>query len=159
MRTLLPITLTVVGVVWVVLLLLAPMAPREAALVYRFAAGVCHQQTNRSFHLVGAPLPVCARCFGLYASGAVAAAAAMLSARRGSSLTPTAARLVFAAAAAPTVATVGAEWLGLAAPSNLARALASVPLGAAAGWIFVRMLLVDARRAPPRRSDNLRYHA
>jgi hypothetical protein len=55
------------------------------------------------------------------------------------------ARLVFAGAAVPTIVTVTLEWLGLAYPSNLARAVASLPLGAASGWVFVRMLLTEAR--------------
>jgi uncharacterized membrane protein len=147
MPRVLPVALTAVALVWLALLLLAPFAPREAALVYQYASGVCHQKPERSFRLAGTPLPVCARCFGLYASGAAAAAAAMLARGRPGGTVPgrRAARLVLAAAALPTVVTVAAEWIGVASPSNLTRAIASLPLGAAAGWLFVRMLLAEAR--------------
>ena len=160
MSRLLAAALTCVALAWLALLLLAPFVPREASLVYHFASGVCHQRPERSFSLAGAQLPVCARCFGLYASGALAAAAAHLrlrasarQARGPAVLTPRAARILFAAAAAPTVVTVAAEWVGVASPSNLARAVASIPLGAAAGWIFVRMLLAEAEHVRTERSE------
>jgi hypothetical protein len=101
------------------------------------------------------PMPVCARCAGLYASGALGAAAAGASARRRLALPGAGGtRLLLATAAAPTVATVALEWLGLVQPPNAARAIAALPLGAAAGWIFVRLLLAEAH-AP----QSLRYHA
>jgi uncharacterized membrane protein len=146
MRRLLPAALTVCALVWVALIVTAPWFVREMAVVYEFAARICHQKTERSFHMAGVQLPVCARCFGLYASGAIAAAAAWASMRgQHAALDARTARVVFAAAAAPTVVTVALEWLGLAYPSNMARAIASLPLGAAAGWVFVRMLLIEAR--------------
>jgi uncharacterized membrane protein len=154
MRALLPILLTGLGVVWLLLLVLAPFAPREASLVYAFAAGICHQQPERSFYLAAAALPVCARCFGLYASGAIAAVVAMLSrARDGQGVDSRTARIVFAAAAVPTIVSVAAEWLGLVSTSNLTRFAASLPLGAAAGWLFVRMLRADTSRSEPRRAS------
>jgi hypothetical protein len=48
-------------------------------------------------------------------------------------------------AAIPTVATVVAEWLGVAGSSNPVRALAALPLGAVAGWLFVRLLREEDR--------------
>jgi uncharacterized membrane protein len=56
---------------WLSLLILAPwlMATRRAlpALVlYRVFALVCHQLPERSFSWWQAPLPVCARCTGIY---------------------------------------------------------------------------------------------
>ena len=68
---------------WPMALLLAPVAaarPQPSSLGYAFAlviyaAGslICHQRPERSFHLLGAQLPVCARCMGIYAGAAVAA--------------------------------------------------------------------------------------
>lgn len=161
MPRLLAAALTTAALAWIVLLLASPLVPRRFALVYQFASGICHQRPERSFHLAGAPLPVCARCFGLYLSGAIAAGGALLLGRRGASAATRTVRIVFAAAAAPTVLTVAAEWLGLASPSNLARALAGLPLGAAAGWLFVRMLLFEAGpgRADGKPGEQLRYHA
>src|SRR5262249_922300 len=44
-----------------------------ALVVYAVGAVVCHQLPDRSFHLLGRQLPVCARCTGIYAGAAVAA--------------------------------------------------------------------------------------
>lgn len=137
------------ALLWLAILLLAPLtarageAPLFYASVYRTAAAVCHQRPERSFDLAGVPLPVCARCIGLYASGALTAAAAWI----GGATVPRRARAILILAAAPTAITVLLEWTGLAFPSNTARAIAAVPLGAAAGWIFVRMLRADAADA------------
>ena len=54
-------------------LLKAGGAPAAAGAVYRAFALLCHQMDERSFHLLGFKLAVCARCFGLYA-GALAGA-------------------------------------------------------------------------------------
>jgi len=43
-----------------------------ASAVYVAGAVVCHQKPERSFHLAGQPLPVCARCTGIYAGAALA---------------------------------------------------------------------------------------
>lgn len=140
----LPVVLTAGALIWLGLLLAAPYTP-AGAFVYEIAARVCHQRPDRSFHLGGVPLPVCARCFGLYLSGAVGAVAAWGVPADAQSIPGAArARMIFLAAALPTIATVALERFGLAAFSNLARAIASFPLGAAAGWLFVRMLRVEA---------------
>jgi hypothetical protein len=68
---------------WPMALLLAPVAaarPQPSGLGFGFAfvlyaAGslICHQRPERSFHLLGTQLPVCARCMGIYAGAAMAA--------------------------------------------------------------------------------------
>ena len=88
----------------------------------------------------GTQLPVCARCFGLYLSGAAGAALAWFAAPvrcrgRASAL------LV---AAIPTGVTWALEVAGLAGFSNISRAVAALPLGGVAGWVFVQMLRYDA---------------
>jgi uncharacterized membrane protein len=138
----LPVVLTAGAVIWVALLLAAPLAP-AAAFAYEIAARVCHQRPERSFHLAGVALPVCARCFGLYASGAAGALIGWGS-RTAMSPTPPAARILLSTAALPTLITFALEWLGLVSFSNVARAIAALPLGAAAGWVFVRMLRAEA---------------
>src|SRR5688500_9532791 len=50
-------------------------------------------------------------------------------------------------AALPTMITFVLEIAGIASFSNMARAIAALPLGAAAGWLFVRMLLDSTRPA------------
>ncbi len=138
--------LTVGALAWVAILLLAAAAAAHGAaspfvvLTYEAAGRVCHQRPERSFHLAGVPLPVCARCFGLYASAAGGALLAWIAASGGRDVPSRQARLLLGAAAIPTVVTVAAEWLQLAHPSSVARAVAALPLGAAAGWLIVTLL-------------------
>ena len=60
---------------WVALLIATPTLPGWAgAVVYGVGSFICHQLPERSFHLAGFQLPVCARCLGIYigVSGGVA---------------------------------------------------------------------------------------
>lgn len=113
--------------------------PLWAVAVYAACSFICHQIPERSFHTAGVQWPVCARCAGLYLSAPVGALLAVWSLQR-RSIPPSAAsaiRLV-AVAAVPTAATLALEWAGLAAPSNMTRALAALPLGAAITFVMVR---------------------
>jgi uncharacterized membrane protein len=101
---------------------------------------VCHQRIDRSFMLAGEPMPVCARCTGIYLSGALGAIAAWLTVQS----MPRHTRALILAAAIPTLASVAVEWAGLVQPGNIVRALAALPVGAACGWIFVRLLRAEA---------------
>ena len=138
--------LTIASVVWTMILFAAPAAIGHsafgppAAVVYAASSRICHQRPERSFHLKAFPLPVCARCLGLYLAGAIGAGIAWASHRR----PPARARLALALAAVPTAATWGAEVAGMAAFSNMARALAALPLGLVAGWLCVQMLRYDS---------------
>src|SRR5688572_31210234 len=53
-------------------------------------------------------------------------------------------RTAILAAAVPTIVTVAVEWAGVMQPGNVMRAVAAVPIGAACGWIFVRLLRAEA---------------
>lgn len=117
-----------------------------AALMYVAGDRVCHQRPERSFHIAGTQMPVCARCTGLYLSAAIGALAAWL----GRPSVPLRIRVVLFAAAVPTAATWAAEWLGLIAGSNGLRFAAAVPLGGVAAWLIVRMLR-------PGRREHMRY--
>jgi uncharacterized protein (DUF2344 family) len=46
-------------------------------------------------------------------------------------------------AALPTAITLAIEWSGAANPGNMLRVASALPLGAAAGWLFVRMLRAE----------------
>lgn len=148
---------------WLAVILAAPWALAHGvtvlpAVVYEAGGLICHQRPDRSFHLSGVQLPVCGRCFGLYASGATGALLALVAARssrREGSATFT--RVLLATAAFPTAATIAAEWSGAVAITNVARAVAALPLGAVAGWIFVRGLRSEAAAAEPVRQ--IGYHA
>lgn len=146
------VAITAGALLWVLLLVAAPLArarggPASTAAhaVYLGARPICHQRPERSFHLAGVALPGCARCSGLYLAGAVAALAAW-GGRRPPSV-PRRSRLVLAAASLPMALSVGTEMAGLAAGSNAGRMLSALPLGAAAGWIFIRSLRAEGTRA------------
>ena len=122
-------------VLWGAALAATPYALRRGAeggalvagsMVYLAASAICHQRAERSFHPWGVQLPVCGRCAGLY-GGALLGLLGAVRAFRGRT-----ARLVLAAAALPTAATVLLEAGGLVDPGNLGRAASAVPLGAAA---------------------------
>ena len=149
-------SLTVAALLWVGAIIAAPYAIQSgnpalvgvAALVYQGAGLICHQRPERSFHLGGAQLPVCGRCAGLYFSGALGAVAAWFVSRADG---PRRTRFAIAVAAIPTAVTVSLEFFGVIHPGNLLRAVSALPLGATAGWIFVRSLRaegeVDRRQA------------
>jgi hypothetical protein len=85
---------------------------------------------------------VCARCSGLYLSGALGALMAWLRRARGAG---SSIRTILLLAALPTAITFSLEFVGIIPFSNMARAVAALPLGAVAGWSFVQMLRYDAR--------------
>jgi uncharacterized membrane protein len=116
-----------------------------AAFIYEGAGLICHQRPERSFHTAGVQQPVCARCAGLYISGAVGAMIAWVPRRR-----PRFARdprMLLVMAALPTALTFGVELVGAAHPSNVIRALSALPLGAALSWAFVLSLRVGDAQA------------
>ena len=132
------------SVAWLLLIIAAPVLWTPVAGVLYFAGSfICHQLPERSFHLQGAQLPVCARCLGLYGGGAfgsVIAASAVVRHRinRGQPLLAQARRWRWTAVAAiPTVATVVLEW-GFGWPiSNTVRAVAALPVGVAVAFVVV----------------------
>jgi hypothetical protein len=159
------------SIAWAALLPLAPFAASQPApaplwyglafAVYGAGSFICHQLPARSFHTWAAQWPVCARCTGIYFGAAAAAIVATVrlppSPLRdfGESGEPDTtyatvrlkpdttyrARALLAAAALPTAATLIYEWTTGDMPSNVIRALAGAPLGAA-----VALVVVDALR-------------
>lgn len=143
----LAVGLTGAAFLWTVLLVVIPLgaagdAPRLTAAVYAMGALVCHQRAERSFHVHGTQVPVCARCAGLYVSGAAGLLAGWLGCPR----EPRRARALVVACALPMGLSVGLEWTGLAAGSNPMRAASALPAGGVVGWLLVRMLRGEARR-------------
>jgi uncharacterized membrane protein len=136
---------------WVMAVVAAPLAvasshlvlSRGAVGIYAAGARICHQRPERCFWIHGRPMPVCARCTGLYASAAIAAPLAWLFASSLSGLSRLSghrARTIAALAALPTLITWGLEFAGVAHFSNVARAAAALPLGFAAAWLVVSAL-------------------
>ena len=135
--------LTIAASFWTAAIFFAPLAhsavPIAASAVDTAGSFVCHQRDERSFHLQGERLAVCGRCTGLYLAGAVGALAAWFGLAR----VPERTRRLVVLAALPTAMTLAIEWSGIANPGNVLRAMAALPLGAIAGWLFVRLLLVE----------------
>ena len=124
-----------------------------AVMAYGVGSLICHQLPERSYHLWAAQMPVCARCAGIYFGAAIAAVVA------GARLKPyptypsnggrrfsgaAGARLTLVAATAPTLLTLAYEWATGHTPSNLIRAAAGVPVGAAVAWLVVAATRAEA---------------
>jgi uncharacterized membrane protein len=133
--------LTAGAVVWAALLVTATThhGNPSAWLVDGLSSTVCHRRPSRSFRIDSQQFPVCARCAGLYMSGALGAMVGWMGRRRD----PTATRQLLLLSALPTALTIPVEWFGLSPLSNAVRAVAAVPLGAAAGWTFVCALRAE----------------
>lgn len=144
---------------WLTLLIATPLAsPTIAALVYAVGGVICHQLPERSFHLAGVQLPVCARCLGIYAGAAAAASIHMLggfaaNAARWRILSPRQARRVFVLAAAPTLVTFALDWAGVWHTSNVVRVIAGLTAGAGGGLVVMSAVATlhysECLRRPP----------
>ncbi len=58
-------------VLWVVAIIAAPVSKANGLIaisspLYHFFSFICHQISERSFHVAGEPFGVCSRCFGVY---------------------------------------------------------------------------------------------
>jgi uncharacterized membrane protein len=146
---LLPVLATL-AVAWFTALVTAPvMAAHASAAVYLVGSFICHQLPDRSFHVAGSQLPVCARCLGIYAGITVVAALGCVAwVREPLRRWPAARFRWFAAIAAlPTVVTVVAEWGGGWATSNAVRAIAGASLGMGAALVVVGAVASAPRSA------------
>jgi uncharacterized membrane protein len=135
-----------VAAAWLLLLITAPfLTTPVAGVLYAGGALICHQLPDRSFHLQGIQLPVCARCVGLYGGAAVGSAIAAGFARRwlerrSLMLTQSVKLVATGVAAVPTLATFALEW-GFGWPiSNAVRAIAALPFGFAVALVVVSAL-------------------
>jgi uncharacterized membrane protein len=139
------------ALLWMGLMVSAPVAAAGghetlAFVIYQGLDGVCHQMPERSFHIAGHPLAVCARCSGIYAGFTLAALLYPLLARllpaRG---TPRREWLILALAPATIDFTLGIT--GLWANTHLSRSLTGAWLGAwLAFYVVPGMLEIFWRR-------------
>jgi hypothetical protein len=102
---------------------------------------MCHQQAERSLSMSGVPLPVCARCFGLYAGAALGAAGSLAwllagrARRRACRAALPVVRLAIVVSALPTaVLWLGEHSLSLNVAGPL-RAWGALPLGGVVAWL------------------------
>ena len=143
--------LTIAAALWTLVIVATPLIaargylPLPVLFVYQLGAHICHQRPERSFHLAGIQMPVCARCFGLYAAGA---AGLIIAWGIRSIWSMPHGRAVLAVAALPIAISVGLEWMGLFATTNLVRSMTALPLGFAAGFVVIAAL--EQQRRPHR---------
>jgi len=134
-----PVVLAAVALGWLVLLVAAPVAPTSiATLLYAAGSFICHQRSERSFHIDAAQLPVCARCLGIYAGAAIGSARQLVPGA-GPALGP---RTVLVLGLLPTLVTILLEVSGVWSAGNVMRAAAGLPLGLAAAFVLVPRLRV-----------------
>jgi uncharacterized membrane protein len=132
---------------WTALLPVAPYAASRPApapywyglafLLYGVGGVVCHQLPERSFHVWGAQLPVCARCTGIYLGAALAAFSVAVRPQIGRWRLVDRVRTLLLVAILPTIVTLVYEWITGETPSNAVRAAAGAPLGAAAAFVVM----------------------
>ena len=122
------------------MIVLAPLLRARGSLVlsqvfYQFFRAACHQMPERSFHVAGYPLAVCARCTGLYV-GALAGVAAYPLARR---LTRTDApdRVWLVLAAVPTAVDFALGFFHVWENTHWSRFSTALLLGAASAFYVV----------------------
>lgn len=112
-----------------------------AGLAYMAGAALCHQQPERTVFLNGVPLPVCARCTGIYWGAAAtvlflaACGPAGLRSRGPRDGRPSGASVLLAGAVAVNAGTLLWEWAIGHPPAHLVRALAGALIGMAVAWI------------------------
>lgn len=137
---------TLVAATFVAAVVLVPVGQAAGSDAARWAraafAPLCHQLPERSLTLAELPLPVCARCTGLYAGGVLGLAAGAL-ARLGSARRRWPKPRWFWLAAAPTLVDALLASTGLPSLSEVPRAVVAAPAGFAAG-IFLAAALRDA---------------
>jgi uncharacterized membrane protein len=119
------------------------------AFIFSIGSVICHQRPERSFFLDGHQLPVCARCTGLYLSGALGLIGWIgVNAARGwrpRAIDPRRAARLIVIAAIPTAVSLASGAIGLWDGSNVTRALLAIPLGASAGAIVAAVGTKDLR--------------
>ena len=119
------------------------------AIIFTAGGLICHQRPERSFFLDGHQFPVCARCTGLYLSGALGIAGwlAFKIARQWTSLPfdPALAKRMMLISVLPTAVSLATGLLGIWDGSNVTRALLAIPFGASAGAIAAAVATKDLR--------------
>jgi len=121
-----------------------------ASTFYEGFSAVCHQRPDRSFHYLGFPLGVCARCTGIYAGFLAGLIAAPLIFGPGNASQP--ARKWLIAAALPMAVDFTGDLFGLFTNSHLSRALTGGISGLTAAWYVLPALteILSSGRAEPK---------
>jgi uncharacterized membrane protein len=147
----LSVALSFVGLIVTAPLLRARGLPFAAEVIYQGFHAACHQMPERSFHLWGFPLAVCARCFGLYVGVLGGMLFYPLARRLTWTGVPTRAWLL--AAALPTSVDFLLGVFGVWENTHWSRFLTALLLGAASAFYIVPGLIDLAFRYWPRRPE------
>lgn len=126
--------------VWIVMIFAAPWLWAEgqgiaALTLYQGFSAVCHQMPERSFHLFGHPLGVCARCAGIYMG--FAAGLMLYPFVRDLRETTFPDRRILLLAAAPLLIDFAGGYAGLFSTTFLSRAATGIIAGAVASFYIV----------------------
>ena len=103
--------------------------------IYRFFHPVCHQLADRSLHIFGEPLAVCARCSSIY--GAFLVGTVLYPALRTIQAPRYPSRGVLLAAAVPIVVDVISGMIGFHAVSSATRLLSGATFGLVAPFFVI----------------------
>ena len=142
------IALTIPG-----LIVSAPLAqahghPEFAAAIYKAFSFVCHQISERSFHVAGYQFAVCSRCMGLYAGFAVAALVYPLASSLSRTDTPS--RIWLVLASLPLAIDFALGYFSIWQNTHLSRFLTGALLSSVAVF-YIMPGLVDLSSAIARR--------
>ena len=122
----------------------------RARCVYQLGSLICHQRPERSFHLAGVQMPVCARCFGLYARRRARACCSRGGASAGTRRRRDRVRAVLAVAASRSRSRVALEWIGHDRHDQRVPDADRTPAGIGARARGDRCLRIRARAGPTR---------
>lgn len=134
------------GVIALAPLALARGYERLGWVIYRGFSVACHQIPERSFHLFGFPLAVCARCFGLYVGGIIGVLLYPLFARPLGRQREAPGRVWLIAAALPTTVDFALGFFHIWPNTHLSRFLTASLLGAVAAFFIMPVVLEFSRR-------------
>jgi uncharacterized membrane protein len=139
--------LVALAALWLGLIVAAPALMRSrrevaAVILYRSFSALCHQMPERSFHLFGFPLAVCARCFGIYAGALAGLCAYPLVRSLGETTLPPRRWLLFAAL--PMLFDVVGAVSGVSVSTHASRVTTGAIAGFAAAF-YVLPGLMEAR--------------
>lgn len=119
------LSILIATVVWCAAVLVAPLLSTPAGKegitrhgVYGFFHLICHQREDRSFHVFGGPMGVCARCSAIY-FGFLAGTLFFPFVRTSPQVSP---RIILGVALAPMLVDVGLGMSGLHVINNVSRA-------------------------------------
>ncbi len=137
------LTALVGAMIWCGAILLAPVLAAShnplAQVLYEFFRPLCHQIDQRSLHLDGAPLAVCARCSAIY--GAFLIGIALYPLLRPLDRPALPGRRWLLAAALPMVLDVAAAFSGLHESTPVTRLITGALLGFALAWFCLPVAL------------------